>query len=109
MTCQFIGSHVCATLCKELSSTECDAETKFAEQLSSCIESLPTTTDEWMRLFISCVADMETVGICICDASVGGAPIIHANEGYRRITGYTLEDMVGRSCRFRTLAARAQN
>ena len=84
----------------QLSSSQREGDQKFAEQLSSCIESLPKDTDEWMRLFISCVVDMEMVGICICDASVGGAPIIHANEGFEKMTGYSLDEMIGKSCRF---------
>lgn len=39
-------------------------------------------------------------GIIICDAGSEGLPIIYANEGFERITGYSVAEAVGRNCRF---------
>ena len=64
------------------------------------IASRATNTDEWVRLFISSVRDLDKVAVCICGMSLSCAPIIHANTGFLSMTGYALNEVVGRSCRF---------
>ena len=39
-------------------------------------------------------------GVTISDCTLPGNPIIYANEGFERITGYSVSDVVGRNCRF---------
>ena len=39
-------------------------------------------------------------GITITDATQTGNPIIYANSGFLRITGYALDQVLGRNCRF---------
>jgi PAS domain S-box-containing protein len=39
-------------------------------------------------------------GVTISDCSLPDNPIIYANEGFERITGYAISDVVGRNCRF---------
>ncbi|NNE35886.1 MAG: SpoIIE family protein phosphatase, partial [Rhodothermales bacterium] len=39
-------------------------------------------------------------GITISDPSLPDNPLIYANEGFERLTGYSVEDVVGRNCRF---------
>ena len=39
-------------------------------------------------------------GVTISDCSLPNNPIIYANEGFERITGYSISDVVGRNCRF---------
>lgn len=39
-------------------------------------------------------------GITIADAFLPDQPIIYANEGFERLTGYTIAEVVGRNCRF---------
>ena len=39
-------------------------------------------------------------GVTISDCNLPGNPIIYANEGFERITGYSVADVVGRNCRF---------
>lgn len=39
-------------------------------------------------------------GVTISDCTLPGNPIIYANEGFERITGYSVADVVGRNCRF---------
>jgi PAS domain S-box-containing protein len=75
-------------------------ERRLGEQIETCCALLPKDVDSWMRMFISCVQDVEPMGVCICDMSIAYAPIIHVNKGWRSMTGYTSEDAVGRSCRF---------
>ncbi len=39
-------------------------------------------------------------GIIITDPSLPDNPIIYANEGFLRMPGYGLDEVVGRNCRF---------
>jgi PAS domain S-box-containing protein len=39
-------------------------------------------------------------GITISDARLPDNPIVYANEGFERLTGYSREDILGRNCRF---------
>lgn len=39
-------------------------------------------------------------GITIADARQSDDPIIYANEGFERITGYPVEEILGQNCRF---------
>jgi len=43
--------------------------------------------------------DEAQVGISIADAE-GDLPIVYANEGFERVTGYDAAEIVGRNCRF---------
>ena len=43
--------------------------------------------------------DEAQVGISMADAE-GDLPIVYANEGFERVTGYDAAEMVGRNCRF---------
>ncbi len=44
--------------------------------------------------------DEATVGITIADADRPDNPLVYANEGFCRLTGYDREAVVGRNCRF---------
>ena len=39
-------------------------------------------------------------GITISDARLPDNPIVYANEGFERLTGYSRKDILGRNCRF---------
>jgi two-component system, NtrC family, sensor kinase len=39
-------------------------------------------------------------GIIISDAQAPNNPVIYANSGFERITGYTKEEIIGKNCRF---------
>jgi PAS domain S-box-containing protein len=39
-------------------------------------------------------------GVVIADARLPHNPIIYANAGFERLTGYSVEDVMGRNCRF---------
>jgi len=42
----------------------------------------------------------STVGITIADANQDDLPIVYANEGFTRVTGYPREKVLGNNCRF---------
>lgn len=57
------------------------------------------TAQKWLELkdrALSATAE----GVTISDCSQPDNPIIYANEGFERITGYTVSEVVGRNCRF---------
>ncbi len=47
-------------------------------------------------------------GVVITDATQPGHPIVHVNEGFTRLTGYTAGEVVGRNCNFLQGAERGQ-
>ncbi|HEY9750603.1 MAG TPA: PAS domain S-box protein, partial [Allocoleopsis sp.] len=47
----------------------------------------------------SAIANM-TIGVVITDPNLPENPIIFANPGFTKMTGYTAEDVLGRNCRF---------
>ncbi|RQG97262.1 PAS domain S-box protein [Natrarchaeobius chitinivorans] len=44
--------------------------------------------------------DSAPVGITIRDATREGEPLVYANEAFADLTGYDVEEAIGRSCRF---------
>jgi sigma-B regulation protein RsbU (phosphoserine phosphatase) len=44
--------------------------------------------------------DVAAEGVTIADARVPDRPLIYANEGFERITGYAVAEALGRNCRF---------
>ncbi|MDJ0979782.1 MAG: PAS domain-containing protein [Erythrobacter sp.] len=40
------------------------------------------------------------MAICLCDPNQDDMPIVFANRAFRRLTGYSEEETVGRNCRF---------
>jgi len=44
--------------------------------------------------------DEAPVGITISDPDLPDNPVIYANDAFERITGYPVEEVVGRNCRF---------
>ena len=40
------------------------------------------------------------MAICLCDPNQPDLPIVFANRAFRRLTGYSEEEIVGRNCRF---------
>ena len=44
--------------------------------------------------------DGAPVGITLSDPSLPDNPIVYANEGYAELTGYDIETVLGRNCRF---------
>jgi PAS domain S-box-containing protein len=46
------------------------------------------------------VMDEAEIGITISDPDLPDNPLIYANDGFERVTGYPTEETVGRNCRF---------
>lgn len=44
--------------------------------------------------------DVAAEGVTIADARLPDRPLIYANEGFERITGYPVTEVLGRNCRF---------
>lgn len=44
--------------------------------------------------------DVAAEGITIADARLPARPLIYANDGFERLTGYPLGEVLGRNCRF---------
>jgi phosphoserine phosphatase RsbU/P len=54
---------------------------------------------EWLALKDKAL-DVAAEGITIADARLPDQPLIYANEGFERMTGYTVDEVLGRNCRF---------
>merc|ERR1711965_433932 len=96
----FVSSPAIDSLKETLSELNSASDRKLAEKIGYSIAARAKDTDEWLRLFISTVRDLEEVGVCVCDMSLGAAPIIHANAGFLNMSGYRLDEVIGRSGRF---------
>ncbi len=63
----------------------------------------PTTkladTAAWLTLKDRAL-EVASEGFTIADARQPGQPLIYANQGFERITGYSIADVMGRNCRF---------
>jgi PAS domain S-box-containing protein len=57
------------------------------------------STRDWLDLLEHAI-DSAAEGITLSDTSLPDNPIIYANEGFERLTGYTRQDVIGRNCRF---------
>jgi phosphoserine phosphatase RsbU/P len=44
--------------------------------------------------------DVTAEGVTIADARLPDRPLIYANEGFERLTGYRVSEVLGRNCRF---------
>jgi len=91
---------VCEQLMMGLARSSVAAERQLSRALAASARSLPNDTDEWVRLFLSCVSELDQVAVLVCDTTLATCPILCANLGFQIMTGYTAENVVGRSCRF---------
>jgi sigma-B regulation protein RsbU (phosphoserine phosphatase) len=55
--------------------------------------------DAWLRLKDHAL-EVSAEGITIADARQPDRPIIYANQGFERMTGYPIAEVIGRNCRF---------
>ncbi len=46
------------------------------------------------------ILDLCVNGVTLADPDQEDAPIVYANEEFQRITGYSLDDIIGHNCRF---------
>jgi len=54
------------------------------------------------------IFESVTNGICISDVTNGDMPLIYVNPAFERLTGYRLEEIRGRNCRFLQGAEKSQ-
>ncbi len=54
---------------------------------------------EWLTLKDRAL-DVAAEGITIADARLPDRPLIYVNEGFQRMTGYAVDEVLGRNCRF---------
>ena len=59
----------------------------------------PDDAAEWLALKDRAL-EVASEGFTIADARVPGQPLVYANQGFERITGYSIADVMGRNCRF---------
>ncbi len=68
-----------------------------ANVLASAIER--HQSEEWMQVMKRAI-DSSNNGIVITDPTQPDNPIIFANSGFEKITGYPREEVLGKNCRF---------
>lgn len=61
---------------------------------------LNTDTQEEQLLLKNRALAATEEGITISDPSLPDNPLIYANEGFERLTGYSVDEVIGRNCRF---------
>ena len=44
--------------------------------------------------------EVAAEGVTIADATLPDMPLIYANAGFERLTGYSIGEVLGRNCRF---------
>jgi sigma-B regulation protein RsbU (phosphoserine phosphatase) len=54
---------------------------------------------EWLALKDRAL-DVSAEGVTIADARLPDRPLIYANQGFERMTGYSVAEVLGRNCRF---------
>lgn len=64
------------------------------------LAALPTDEKTKLLELIAAATNITVEGIVISDAQQPDNPIIYANEGFVRLTGYDRKDVLGRNCRF---------
>lgn len=64
--------------------------------------------EDRLRLYVRALENSSS-GIVISDARMPGAPMMYANAAFARITGYSAEEAIGRSCSFLQGEDRAQS
>jgi len=66
---------------------------------SSAAPDRPAEPAEWLELKDRAL-DAAAEGVTIADARRPDRPLIYANEGFERMTGYPVAEVLGRNCRF---------
>ena len=63
------------------------------------VSQVPRDCDMWLNGFLS-ASETYPVCIAISDATIAGNALLHVNTEFCRVTGYSREEVLGRSCRF---------
>ena len=83
---------------KEMPRVTADPRKKDGEELAAALSQERALADH--RALKDRALDVAAEGITIADARLPGQPLIYANEGFERVTGYSVAEVVGRNCRF---------
>ncbi len=67
---------------------------------SDILDALPTEEKSKLLELIAAATNVTAEGIVISDPTLPDNPIIYANEGFVRLTGYERDEVLGRNCRF---------
>ena len=60
----------------------------------------PPTVAADVQSIVQRALEQTVNGVVVTDATIHGNPIIHVNEGFTRLTGYTAAEVLGRNCAF---------
>jgi PAS domain S-box-containing protein len=82
---------------KSFSVDEIQLARTLANQISQSLER--TVQRQELNLRNQAI-EASTVGVTIADARLEDMPLIYVNEAFVKITGYSIEDAIGRNCRF---------
>ncbi len=74
-------------------------ETRLQDAVRAAVDQAGLPAEEMTRLKELALAAANE-GITISDLRQDDDPIVYANEGFARLTGYAVEEAVGRNCRF---------
>ncbi|WP_313026121.1 EAL domain-containing protein [Pseudomonas lopnurensis] len=91
----------------EIHCVETEWEGRPAKLLSLRDVTLRKQEQEQLRLF-KCSLESSHNGIVITDAREADQPIIYANPAFKRITGYSPAEVIGRNCRLLQAGERDQ-
>ncbi|CAD7956846.1 unnamed protein product [Amoebophrya sp. A25] len=78
----------------------------WRQKISRVSEQLQSVCDEVLKSAGSNLKNgkgsmgMQEFSVCIADPSLEDCPLVAVSKGFERLTGYRVEDCVGRNCRF---------
>ncbi|WP_280535971.1 PAS domain-containing protein [Halopenitus sp. POP-27] len=70
------------------------------ERVQTSVFPITGVDTESRRLLYDQAMDEAPVGITISDPSRPDNPLIHVNDGFRELTGYPQDEVLGQNCRF---------
>lgn len=74
---------------------------KIVEKLSQQLHKLPVpyNTEEEIRILYRAI-NSSTNGITVADCRLPDMPLMYVNPAFETMTGYAIDDVVGKNCRF---------
>ncbi|KAL1519028.1 hypothetical protein AB1Y20_003296 [Prymnesium parvum] len=68
-------------------------------ELEAIAAEMPSTSEEWIGVLLAALHHLPHA-VIVCDMSLPSVPILGVNAAFELLTGYKLEECVGRNCRF---------
>ena len=81
---------------RETDKVDSPAQSSASTQTSALSLSESMLPPELFEQAVECSAS----GLTICDLQQSDLPIVYASPGFEALTGYTAEEVIGKSCRF---------